>query len=175
MKFRSPELALYLYKSVIQSCTEYCCHICAGAPSCCLELLDKLQKRHLLPLLNPWLIVEMQPAQVFSIGIILLVHLNWLSWFHFLILEGVLLIVVIDCMIFLSLFLDVTSMSMSTVSFLAQLGYGVLCLQNAFISPVICSTANKYYSSAGHHEQKNKKVTGQFKVVTRKQRIKLVL
>ena len=23
---------------------EYCCHIWAGAPSCCLELLDKLQK-----------------------------------------------------------------------------------------------------------------------------------
>ena len=25
------------------------------------------------------------------------------------------------------------------------------------------TTANKYYSSAGHHEQKNKKVTGQFR------------
>ena len=24
---------------------EYCCHVCAGAPSCYLELLDKLQKR----------------------------------------------------------------------------------------------------------------------------------
>ena len=24
---------------------EYCCHVWAGAPSCCLELLDKLQKR----------------------------------------------------------------------------------------------------------------------------------
>ena len=24
---------------------EYCCHIWAGAPSCCLELSDKLQKR----------------------------------------------------------------------------------------------------------------------------------
>ena len=24
---------------------EYCCHIWAGAPSCCLELLGKLQKR----------------------------------------------------------------------------------------------------------------------------------
>ena len=39
------------------------------------------------------------------------------------------------------------------------------------------STANKYYFSAGHHEQKNKKTTVQnkFSVVTRKQRIKLVL
>ena len=25
---------------------EYCCHIWAGAPSCYLELLDKLQKRN---------------------------------------------------------------------------------------------------------------------------------
>ena len=29
----------------IHPCKEYCCHIWAGAPSCYLELLDKLQKR----------------------------------------------------------------------------------------------------------------------------------
>ena len=45
MKFLTPEVALYLYKSTICPCMEYCCHIWAGAPSCCLELLDKLQKR----------------------------------------------------------------------------------------------------------------------------------
>ena len=45
MKFLSPEVALYLYKSTIQPCMEYCCHLWAGAPSCYLELLDKLQKR----------------------------------------------------------------------------------------------------------------------------------
>ena len=45
MKFLSPEVALYLYKSTIWSCMEYCCHIWAGAPSCYLELLDKLQKQ----------------------------------------------------------------------------------------------------------------------------------
>ena len=38
------EVALYLYKSTIRPCMEYCCHIWAGAPSCYLELLDKLQK-----------------------------------------------------------------------------------------------------------------------------------
>ena len=27
MKFLSPEVALYLYKSTIQSCMEYCCHV----------------------------------------------------------------------------------------------------------------------------------------------------
>ena len=45
MKFLSPEVALYLYKSTILPCMEYCCHVWASAPSCYLELLDKLQKR----------------------------------------------------------------------------------------------------------------------------------
>ena len=45
MKLLSPEVALYLYKSTIHPCTEYCCHVCGGAPSCYLELLDKLRKR----------------------------------------------------------------------------------------------------------------------------------
>ena len=43
MKFLSPEVALYLYKFTIRPCMEYCCHVWAGAPSCYLELLDKLQ------------------------------------------------------------------------------------------------------------------------------------
>ena len=45
MKFLSPEVALCLNKSIIQPCMEYCCHVWAGAPSCYLELLDKLQKQ----------------------------------------------------------------------------------------------------------------------------------
>ena len=45
MKFLAPEAALYLYKSTIHSCMEYCCHVWAGTPSCYLELLGKLQKR----------------------------------------------------------------------------------------------------------------------------------
>ena len=44
MKFLSPEDSLYLYKSTIKPCMEYCCHVWAGAPSCYLEVLDKLQK-----------------------------------------------------------------------------------------------------------------------------------
>ena len=66
VKFFSPEIALYFYKSTIRPCVEYCCHVWGGAPSCYLELLDKLQKRicrticpSLMPLLNPWFIVEM--------------------------------------------------------------------------------------------------------------------
>ena len=42
MNFLSPEVALYLYKSTI--CMQHCCHVWAGAPSCYLELLDKLQR-----------------------------------------------------------------------------------------------------------------------------------
>ena len=45
MKFLSPEVALYLYKSTIVPCMEYCCHVWTGAPSYYFELLDKLQKR----------------------------------------------------------------------------------------------------------------------------------
>ena len=66
MKFLSPAVALYLYKSTIRSCMEYCCHVWAGAPSCYLELVDKLQKRicrtvgpSLAASLEPWLINEM--------------------------------------------------------------------------------------------------------------------
>ena len=44
MEFLSPEVAVYLYKSTIHLCMEYCCHVWAGAPSCYLDLLDKLQK-----------------------------------------------------------------------------------------------------------------------------------
>ena len=69
----------------------------------------------------------MLPAYAFSIGIILVdAHLNWLNWFHFLILEGGLLVILIHCMIFLSPFLGVTRMSMSIVSFLPQRGSGIL-------------------------------------------------
>ena len=63
MKFLSPEVALYCFKSTILPCMECCCHVWACAPSCYLKLLDKLQKwicrtfgPYLVPLLNPWLI-----------------------------------------------------------------------------------------------------------------------
>ena len=65
-KFLSPGVALYLYKSTIQPCMDSCCHVWTGAPSCYLELLDKLQNRisrtslvvPLLPLSNPCLIAK---------------------------------------------------------------------------------------------------------------------
>ena len=38
MKFLSTEVALYLYKSTIQPCTECCCHV---FPRCYLEMSYK--------------------------------------------------------------------------------------------------------------------------------------
>ena len=54
----------------------------------------------------------------FSVGITLVYVLQkWLNWFHFLFLKGGLLVIPIDCMIFLSPFRDATRTSMSTVFF----------------------------------------------------------
>ena len=60
MKFFSPEVALYLYKSTIRPCMEYCCHVWAGAPSCSLELLDKLLKR-ICRTVGPSLAASLEP------------------------------------------------------------------------------------------------------------------
>ena len=60
MKFLSPGVALYLCKSTIRPCMEYCCHVWAGAPSCYLEMLDKLQKRICRPV-GPSLAASLEP------------------------------------------------------------------------------------------------------------------
>ena len=126
MKFLSPEVALYLCKSNIRPCMECCCHVSTGAPSCYLELLDKLQNRTIGPLLAS----SLEPLAHRQNVVLTLedVHLNWLNWFHFPSLEGGLLLFLIDCMIFLSPLLVVTAISMSTVSLLAQFHSGILCL-----------------------------------------------
>ena len=43
--YLTPESILYLYKSTIRPCIEYCCHIWGGAPADALNLLDRIQKR----------------------------------------------------------------------------------------------------------------------------------
>ena len=125
----------FLFPYFFSFSSDYCCHVWAGAPSCYLELFDKLQKRisrivgpSLAACLEPGLIAEMQPDIT-----LVDIHLNWFNWFHLLILEEGLLVILIDCMIFPSPFLDVTMMFMSTVSFLGQLDSGILCLQNTFL------------------------------------------
>ena len=109
MKFLSPEVALYLYKSTIRPCMEYCCHVWAGALSCYFELLDKLQKgicrtvglsvaASLEPLAHRPNVATLSLFYRYSLVDVLQ---SWLNWFHFLFLEGGLLVILIDCMIFL--------------------------------------------------------------------------
>ena len=110
MKLLSPEVALYLYKSIVCPCMEYCCHVWAGTPNCYLELLDKLQKQihktvgpslaaSLEPLAHCWNVASVEMWPVFSIGTTLVYVLhNWLNWSHFLFLKGGLLVILIDCM-----------------------------------------------------------------------------
>ena len=61
MKFFSPEVALYLYKSTTRPCMEYCCHVWDGASSSYLALLlDKLQKR-ICRTVGPSLAASLEP------------------------------------------------------------------------------------------------------------------
>ena len=134
IKFFSPEVALYLYKSTIHSCMEYCCHVWAGVPSVYLELLDKLQKQTWRTV-GPSLAASLEPLthcqNVASISLFYRYYFGRCSseqahLVPFPFSRGCLLIILIDCMIFLSPFLDATRMSMSTVSFLTQLDPGIL-------------------------------------------------
>ena len=120
---------------------ECCCHVWAGAPSCYLEVLDKVQKQ-IFRSVGPSFAASLEPlphgGNVNSLSLFYKYYfgrcsLNWVKWFHFLFLEEDLLVILIYCMIFLSPFLDVTRMSMSTVSFIAQLDSGILYLENAFL------------------------------------------
>ena len=127
---------MYLFKSTIRPCMEYCCHVWAGDPSCYLELLDELQKR-ICRTSGPSLAASLEflahRRNVASLSLFYRYYFsrflqNWRNWFHFLFLEEGLLVILIDCMVFLSPFLDVTKMSMSTASFLALIDSGILCL-----------------------------------------------
>ena len=60
MNFFSSEVALYLYKSTIRPSMVYSCHVWAGAPSCYLELFDKLQKQ-ICRTAGPSLAISLKP------------------------------------------------------------------------------------------------------------------
>ena len=139
MKFLSPEVALYLHKSTIRPCIKSMHETllsCARAPSCYLELLDKLQK-WICRIVGPSLASSLKPfAHLWNEANLNLLYKCYFgrcsselahlvplyySW-------GRSLVILIDCMIFLPPFLGVTRMSVSTVSFLTQLYSGTLCL-----------------------------------------------
>ena len=94
----------------------------AGVTSRYLELLDKLQKRiwrtvgsSFVASLKPLAHFQNEASLSLFFGYFLVdVLQNWLKWFHFLFPVGGLLVILTDCMIFLSPFLDVTKMSMSS-------------------------------------------------------------
>ena len=105
------DVARYVYKSTIWPYMEYCCHVWADAPSCYLEFVDKLQCWSFTCCLC-WTLGSLWKCSIFCYMCITVVdiHLNWLNLFHFLIIEKGLLVILIDCMVFLSPFLDVTRM-----------------------------------------------------------------
>ena len=132
MKFLSPEVALYLYKCTIRPCMEYCCHVWAGAPSCCLELLDKLQKG-ICRIVGPSLAASLEPfahrRNVASLSLFNRYYFGRCS-------SELSQLVPLPFSRgrstrfsdrFLSPFLDVTRISMSTVSFLARVNSGIRC------------------------------------------------
>ena len=115
---------------------EYCCHVWAGAPSCYLELLDKLQKR-ICRTAGPSLAASLEPLAHRRKEASLSLFYNY--YFGRCSSELAELVPLPYSQgrstrysdrlhDFLSLFLEVTRMSMSTVSFLAQLNSGILCL-----------------------------------------------
>ena len=79
---------------------------------------------NLLPVLNHWLIVKSLFYRHYFGRCSS--ELAQLVPFLYSLFKGGLLVILIDCMIFLSPFLDVSRMYMSTVSFLTQLGSGIL-------------------------------------------------
>ena len=145
MKFLSPEVALYLYKSTIQPCMEYCCHVWADAPSCYLELLEKLQKQ-ICKTVGPSLTASLEPLahcwNVTSLSLFCRYYFGRCSseltqliplpfyWGRSTRYSDRLhdfCVTIPRCY----------RMSMSTVSFLAQLDSGILCQYNAFLCPMI--------------------------------------
>ena len=132
MKFLFPEVALYLSKSTIHPCMEYCCQVWAGAPSYFLELLNKLQKR-ICRTVGPSLAASFEPLahcqNVASLSLFIGITLedvlqNWLNLFQFLFLKGGLVAILIDCRI------SVTIPRCYKDVYVNSLDSGILYLQN---------------------------------------------
>ena len=90
MKFLSPVFALYLYKSTIRPCMEYCCQIWAAAPSCYFGILRQATKVNMQDCWSFTCCFSLTLGSlskcgqlVFSIGITLVDAQNLLKWYHF--------------------------------------------------------------------------------------------
>ena len=137
MKFLSIEVALYLYKSTISMHGILLSDVWAGAPSCYLELLDKLQK-WICRTVHPPLAISNEPlAHHRNLASLSLFYRYYLGRCSSELAQLVPFTYTrgrstcySDCMIFQSPFLDVRRMSlcMTTASFPAELGSEILCL-----------------------------------------------
>ena len=141
MKFFSHDVALYFYKYVKQ--LYFVCY--CGAPFCYLNMLDKLRK-HVYRTVDPLLAASLEPlAHCRSEATISLFCRYYYVRYSSELAELVPLPYSCGRSIrysnrldnFLSLFLDVVRMSLSTVSFLPRLDSGILYLQNAFLRSMI--------------------------------------
>ena len=123
MKFLSPEVALYLYKS----CIKYCFHVWTGAPNYYADILDMLEKQ-ICWTIDPTLYGFLELLDHCTN----LASLNLFYWYYFGRSSYELVkLVPLTCsygsstcycdnwVIFLSPFLDVIRKSISTVSFFA--------------------------------------------------------
>ena len=141
MKFMFPEFAFYLYKSTIVPSIEYCCHVWAGAPSCYLDMLDKLEKQ-VCRTVGPKLAASFEPlCHCRSVA-----FLTFFFRYYFGGCSSELTEIVplpYSCWSssrysdrlhdFSAPFLDVIRMSLSAVSSLAHVRSGILFRQNAFL------------------------------------------
>ena len=126
MNFLSTEASLFLSKSFIWPCIEYCC-VLTGTPICYLVIMSKIQKR-MYSIVGASLETLAYCQNVTSLT------LSYRYYFgkclielalHFFVVR--LLVNLMGYMISFSSFLDVNKMSMSIVYFLAQLDIEILC------------------------------------------------
>ena len=125
MKFFCSEVALYLYRSIIQLLYKQCsCHVWVDAPNCSkLDIDDRLQKRvcrtidlTLAPSLE--LLTHLRIVASLSVFCRYNVLLNRLNLFHVLVFVGGTLVILVG--FFLSPFLDVTGMYLFVNNFFVR-------------------------------------------------------
>ena len=116
------------------------CHVLASVPNCYLDMFQKLQKR-LHRTIPHALVVSLEPiAHCRNMGSISLFceyyfykcSSDMAVRFHFFILVGGSIVILMGCKFFLPPFLDVKKMSMSTLAFLTYLDFGIYRLKNVF-------------------------------------------
>ena len=120
---------------------ESCCYVLASVANCYLNMLHKLQKR-VHRIIPRTLVASLEPIvhcrNIASLSFFYEYYFGRCSpelviWFHFLVLVGVSLVILMGFKIFLSPFLDITRISVSILSFLTQLGSGTYRQQNVFL------------------------------------------